>query len=161
MQSVSEDKRDPKAWSSQKVRAAKAETHTTVWSVGRLHRWETLKYGVVSFYALDNFFFFFFGQVRALPKLHSRYLSVQETCSVRDACSIRGSGRSPGEGRGNPLQCSCLENSKDSGTWQTTVHRVTQSQTGVKRLSTHTLTGTGHSMHTLTVTGHGSGSAES
>ena len=32
------------------------------------------------------------------------------------------SGRSPGEGNGNPLQCSCLENSIDRGAWQTTVH---------------------------------------
>ena len=36
---------------------------------------------------------------------------------VRDACSIPGSGRSPGEGNGNPLQYSCLENSMDRGAW--------------------------------------------
>ena len=34
-----------------------------------------------------------------------------------DPCSIPGSGRSPGEGNGYPLQHSCLENSKDRGTW--------------------------------------------
>ena len=34
------------------------------------------------------------------------------------------SGRSPGEGNGNPLQYSCLENSIDRGAWQTTVHGV-------------------------------------
>ena len=33
-------------------------------------------------------------------------------------------GRSPGEGNGNPLQCSCLENSMDRGAWLTTVHRA-------------------------------------
>ena len=43
--------------------------------------------------------------------------------------SVPGSGRSPGEGNGNPLQYSCLENPKDRGAWQTTVHRVTKSQT--------------------------------
>ena len=32
----------------------------------------------------------------------------------------------PGEGKGNPLQCSCLENPKDRGTWWATVHRVAQ-----------------------------------
>ena len=43
--------------------------------------------------------------------------------------SIPGSGRSPGEGNGNPLQYSCLENSMDRGAWWATVHRVTKSQT--------------------------------
>ena len=52
-----------------------------------------------------------------------------------DAGSIPGSGRSPGEGNGNPLQCSCLENPMYRGAWRATVHGVTESQTG---LSTHT-----------------------
>ena len=34
-----------------------------------------------------------------------------------DLGSIPGSGRSPGEGNGNPLQYSCLENSMDGGAW--------------------------------------------
>ena len=38
-----------------------------------------------------------------------------------------GSGRSPGEGNGNPLQYSCLENSMDRGAWQVTIHGVTES----------------------------------
>ena len=37
--------------------------------------------------------------------------------------------RLPGEGNGNPLQCSCLENSMDRGAWQATSHGVTKSQT--------------------------------
>ena len=37
---------------------------------------------------------------------------------ARDAGSIPGSGRSPGEGNGNPLQYSCLENSMDRGAWR-------------------------------------------
>ena len=49
-----------------------------------------------------------------------------------DVGSIPGSGRSPGEGNGNPLQYSCLENATDRGAWQATVHRVTKSQTGLK-----------------------------
>ena len=40
-----------------------------------------------------------------------------------------------GEGNGNPLQCSCLENPKDGGTWWAAVYGVAQSQTRLKRLS--------------------------
>ena len=43
--------------------------------------------------------------------------------------SIPGSGRSPGEGNGNPLQYSCLENSMDGGAWWATVHGVAKSWT--------------------------------
>ena len=50
--------------------------------------------------------------------------------------SIPGSGRSPGEVNSNPLQYSCLENPMDRGTWWATVHRVSKSQTPLKRLST-------------------------
>ena len=50
------------------------------------------------------------------------------TGDVRDASSIPGSGRSPGEGNGNPLQYSCLENPMDEEAWQATVHRVEKSQ---------------------------------
>ena len=39
---------------------------------------------------------------------------------------------SPGEGTGNPLQYSCLENSMDRGAWWATVHRVTKSQTQLR-----------------------------
>ena len=42
---------------------------------------------------------------------------------------IPESGRSPGEGNGNPLQYSCLENPMDGGAWWATVHRVAKSQT--------------------------------
>ena len=50
-------------------------------------------------------------------------------CSVENPGSIPGSGRSPGEGNGNPLQYSCLENSMDGGAWWTTVHGVAKSRT--------------------------------
>ena len=49
--------------------------------------------------------------------------------NVGNPGSIPGLGRSPGGGNGNPLQCSCLENSMDRGAWRATVHRVTRSQT--------------------------------
>ena len=46
-----------------------------------------------------------------------------------DLGSIPGLGRSPGEGNGNPLQYSCLENPTDRGAWQATVHGVPKSRT--------------------------------
>ena len=48
---------------------------------------------------------------------------------VTDSGSIPGSGRSSGEGHGNSLQYSCLENPMDRGAWRATVHRVTKSPT--------------------------------
>ena len=54
---------------------------------------------------------------------------------IRDMGSIPGSGRSPGEGNGNPLQYSCLENPMDRGAWRATVHGVAQSQTQLKQVS--------------------------
>ena len=46
-----------------------------------------------------------------------------------DPSLIPGLGRSPGEGNGNPLQYSCLEDSMDRGAWWAIVHGVTKSQT--------------------------------
>ena len=50
-------------------------------------------------------------------------------CNAGDLGLIPGSGRSPGGGNGNPLQHACLENFKDRGAWQATVHEVTKSWT--------------------------------
>ena len=50
-------------------------------------------------------------------------------CNAGDLGSIPGWGRSSGEGNGNPLQYSCLENSMDGGAWWATVHGVTKSGT--------------------------------
>ena len=55
----------------------------------------------------------------------------ESACSVGDPGSIPGSGISPGEGKGNPLQYSCLENTMDRGAWWATVNGVTKSQTGL------------------------------
>ena len=57
-------------------------------------------------------------------------------CNVGELGSIPGSGRSPGEGNGNPLQYSCLENPMDRGAWWATAHGVAKSRT---RLSDFTL----------------------
>ena len=48
-------------------------------------------------------------------------------CNVGDLGSIPGLGRSPGEGNGNPLQYSCLENPMDRGAWLAMVHGVAES----------------------------------
>ena len=56
--------------------------------------------------------------------------------------STPGLGKSPGEGHGNPLQCSCLENPVDRGAWWVTVHRVAKSWPQLQQLSTHSGTKT-------------------
>ena len=48
----------------------------------------------------------------------------ESACNTGDSGSIPGSGRSPGEGNGNPLQYSCLENPMNRGAWQAIVHGV-------------------------------------
>ena len=55
--------------------------------------------------------------------------SKASTWNAGDPGSIPGSGRSPGEGSGNPLQYSCLENPKDRGAWWAAVHGVARSRT--------------------------------
>ena len=57
------------------------------------------------------------------------------TGDVRNTGSIPISERSPGGGHSNPLQYFCLQNPVNRGPWQATVHRVSQSQTRLKRLS--------------------------
>ena len=53
----------------------------------------------------------------------------ESACNAGDSGLIPGSRRSPGEGNGNPLQYSCLENPMDRGAWWATVHWVAKSQT--------------------------------
>ena len=56
-------------------------------------------------------------------------------CNAGYLGSIPGSERSPGEGNGNPLQHSCLENPMDGGAWWATVHGVAKSQTRLSNFS--------------------------
>ena len=60
---------------------------------------------------------------------------------------IPGPGRSSGEGNGNPLQYSSLENPVDRGAWRAAAHRVAQSQTQLKRLSMRACIGEGMATH--------------
>ena len=65
-----------------------------------------------------------------LHKDRAVWLSSKESaCSAGDLGSIPGLGRSSGEGNGNPLQYSCLENPMDRGAWWAMVHGFTKSQT--------------------------------
>ena len=75
-----------------------------------------------------------YGIIRGFPGSSEVKVSA---CNVGDPGSIPGSGRSPGEGNGNPLQYSCLENPMDRGTWWATVHGVAESRA---RLSDFTFT---------------------
>ena len=63
--------------------------------------------------------------------------TVQSACNAGDLDSISGSERFPGEGNGNQLQCSCLENPIDRRAWQATVHGVAK---GWTQLSDFTFT---------------------
>ena len=56
----------------------------------------------------------------------------QTACNARDPGLIPDLGRSPGEGNGNPLQYSCLENPMDGGAWWAIVHEVTESDASVQ-----------------------------
>ena len=68
----------------------------------------------------------FYTNLRGFPgSLDGR----ESACNAGDLASIPGSGRSPGEGNGNPLQYSCLENPMDRGTQWATVYGAAKSQT--------------------------------
>ena len=62
----------------------------------------------------------------------------ESACSVGDPGLIPELGRSPGEGNGNPLQYSCLENSMERGAWRVIVHAVAKTQTQLSDYHTHT-----------------------
>ena len=116
----------------------------------------TLPTCLISLFLLPSHFIYcFFGRflflntipiivlLKTVTKLHGwifKTLSISFPCfpggsevkaSARNAGDlglIPGSGRSPGEGNGNPLQYSCLENPMDGGAWWATVHRVAKSR---------------------------------
>ena len=74
-----------------------------------------------------------FHHVKDCNPLQALWVSLVAQMVKKTWGLIPGSGRSPGEGNGYPLQCSCLENPKDRGAWGATVHGVTESDT-----NTHT-----------------------
>ena len=68
------------------------------------------------------------SEIRTLPNATLGFpggsLSKESACNAGDLSPIPGLGRSPGEGHGNPLQYSCLENPMNRGAWQAAVHGV-------------------------------------
>ena len=80
--------------------------------------------GIVSFSTRASAFFFNTGCCKlGFP---GGLDSKESASNVGDPSLIPGSERSPGEGNGNPLQYSCLENPMDRGAWQATVHGVSR-----------------------------------
>ena len=79
---------------------------------------------------------------------HSNSDGKESTWNAGDLGLIPGLRRSPGEGHGNPLQYSCLENPMDRGAWQATVHRVAQSRTRLNQLRARAHTHTHTHTHT-------------
>ena len=57
---------------------------------------------------------------------------------TRDSGSIPGLGRSPGGGKGNPIQYPCLENPMDTGAWQNIVQGIPKNWDVTERLNEHT-----------------------
>ena len=84
--------------------------------------WLSLEYGLEAVYSVKN------KQMYGMAVLYwslVKPLASQVKNSpgnAGDAGLIPGSGRSPGEGHGNPLQNSCLEDSMDREAWQATIH---------------------------------------
>ena len=70
-------------------------------------------------------------QAQVAPVVRSLLANVGD---IRDAGLIPGSRRSPGEGNGNPLKYSCLENPMDGGAWWATVHGVHKESDTAERL---------------------------
>ena len=77
--------------------------------------------------------FLMFSKVTTkLPQWLSGKDSVCNVGTAGDVGSIPDWGRQPGGGHGNPFQYSCLENPKDRGAWQATVHGVANLRTRLK-----------------------------
>ena len=76
-----------------------------------------------------------------LPSLSS---GLDVTAEMKRESLLKVSTFYMGEGNGNQLQYSCLENPVDEGAWWAAVHRVTQSQTQLKQLSMHACIGEGN-----------------
>ena len=98
--------------------------NTLVWSTTCFPRFVSLLLDKMLYFSKPSFLF-------KLIHVFTFGVSVgkESAWSAGDLGSIPGLGRSLEEGNGNPLQYSCLENSKDSRPWQATVHRVAKSRT--------------------------------
>ena len=82
---------------------------------------------------------------RATSRFPGGSVGKESDCDEGAKSSIPGSERYSGGGHGNLLQHSCVDNPMGRGAWRATVHGVTKSQTGLKRLSKHACTPEGSS----------------
>ena len=83
---------------------------------------------------IHEYWFLFLNIIFLLPEISCNHTilkdfpggsdSKESACNAGDPGSIPGLGRSLGEGNGNPLQYSCLENSMERGSWQATAHEL-------------------------------------
>ena len=86
--------------------------------------WATVHGVAESWTRLSNF-----ASSSLLQSLTGGSHSKESACNAGGLGSIPGSGRSPGGGRGNPLQSFCQENPMQRGAWWATVHGVAKSRT--------------------------------
>ena len=96
--------------------------HVSLWP----RMWSVAAPGTLDFLFLTDTFVKYHKKELDLPCSSD---SEESACNAGDLGSIPGLGRSPGEGNGNPLQYSCLENRMDRGAWRATVHGVAKSWT--------------------------------
>ena len=71
--------------------------------------------------------------------LVAQMVNKEYACSVGDLGLISGWERSPGEGQGNPVQYSCLENSMHRGVWQATARGVAESDATERLTLSHSV----------------------
>ena len=73
-------------------------------------------------------------EMRDSPQVAQWWIICRQRRNCGDTSSVPELGRCPGEGDGNPLQCSCLENSMDRGAWRAAVLGVAKSRTWLSSL---------------------------
>ena len=72
--------------------------------------------------------------IRVFQALQASPVAKESACNAGDSGLIPGLERSLGEGNGNPLQYSCLENSMDRGAWRAMVHEITEEPGGLRSM---------------------------
>ena len=81
---------------------------------------------ILHYGALYNYFLIYHNAISGNSAVKNLPSLQETTCNAGDTGSILGLRRFPGEGNGNPLQYSCLDNSMDRGAWQATVQGITE-----------------------------------